>query len=152
MNATTTPGILSQGSIEERLKLLEARVTQLEQRISKRDDFQSGGGGKNIGSGTSIDHQPPLFEIVKVDTRVTESNTTWWKFAWKLVLKSLSEVPLQLSAKVEFLDAEGFVVDDDSKLVLMQPNREETFTDYKLVNAAVAGNIRSISAKVALTR
>jgi hypothetical protein len=89
------------------------------------------------------------WDIVAIDSRVTESNNTWSKFAWKLTLRSKSSAPLRLDATIEFNDKDGFIVDTDRGRNLMLPAGEEkTFTGFALIRAAVAGNVARLGAKV----
>lgn len=91
----------------------------------------------------------PKFQIVNVDSRVTESNDVWSKYAWQVTVKNLTDQQLRLDITVEFLDAQGFVVDDDSENNLaLDPYEETTFRDYDLVTASVAGNINKVNARV----
>jgi hypothetical protein len=54
-------------------------------------------------------------------------------------LRSSSQM---FDATIEFKDADGFVVDDDSQYKLVVPaNSEQTFVGYDLVNASFAGKI-----------
>jgi hypothetical protein len=94
-----------------------------------------------------------LFEIVDIDSRVTESNETWSKFAWKLTVKNKSSQTLAFDATIEFLDSDGFVIDDDSEFGLVVGAGEtKTFTGYDLVTSASATKVRSTNAKVRLDR
>jgi hypothetical protein len=90
------------------------------------------------------------WDIVSVNTRVTESNSTWSKFAWKLILRNKSDRSQQFEATIEFHDKDGFIVDtsDARGAVTVPPRSEETFTGFALVTASVAGNVASSSAKV----
>ena len=88
------------------------------------------------------------WEIVDVDAKVTESNSSWSKFAWKLTIKNKASHPQAFDATIEFQDKDGFVVDDDNEYGLVVPaNAEKTFTGYDLVDAAIAGNVSKIAAK-----
>jgi len=89
------------------------------------------------------------FEIVDISTRVTESNSTWWKYAWKLTLRNKSDQTLRLDAHIEFLDQDGFVVDDtfENNLIL-RAGEEDTFTGYDLIDAEIANNVEKVNAKV----
>ncbi len=87
-------------------------------------------------------------EITDIDARVTESNSTWSKFAWKLTVRNRSDSPQRLDATIEFQDKDGFVVDDDRERGLVVPaNDEATFTGYTLVDADVAGTVSRTVAK-----
>jgi hypothetical protein len=96
-----------------------------------------------------VEPTAPKFQIVNVDSRVTESNDVWSKYAWQVTVKNLTDQQLRLDITVEFLDAQGFVVDDDSENNLaLDPYEEATFRDYDLVTASVAGSISKVNAKV----
>jgi hypothetical protein len=89
------------------------------------------------------------WEIVSVKTRVTESNSTWSKYAWQLILRNKSDRSQQFSGQIEFQDKDGFIVDTDTCSGLVVPaNSEETFTGYTLIQAAVAGNVAQTVAKI----
>ena len=91
----------------------------------------------------------PSVEIVSIDTKVTESNNAWSKYAWKLTLKNPTEATGSYVATIEFLDSDGFVVDDATVYdLIITPGEERVFTGYELVDASVAGNISSVGAKV----
>lgn len=95
------------------------------------------------------DQPGPLIEVVDVDARPTEANSTWTKYAWKLTVRNLSEQPLSLSATIEFQDSDGFIVDDDREYDLgLGPLEEKTFTGYDLIDASVASNVNRVAAKV----
>lgn len=91
----------------------------------------------------------PIFEIKGIDTRITESNSSWSKFAWKLTIKNLGQRAISVDATIEFQDRDGFVVDDTREYgLVVRPLAEEVFTGYELIDAAVARNVTRINAKV----
>lgn len=94
--------------------------------------------------------QPDQWEIVEVDARVTETNDTWWKYAWKLTLRNNSTVRMAFEATIEFQDKDGFVVDDDRAdgPLVVEPGTSQTFTGYDLVTTGAATKIMRTSAKV----
>ena len=53
--------------------------------------------------------------IVAVDSKVTESNTSWWRYAWKLTLRNSGGAPHAFRATIEFQDKDGFIIDSDNK-------------------------------------
>ena len=90
-------------------------------------------------------------EIVDVDAKVTESNSSWWKYAWKLTLRNPTKANKNYTATIEFLDSDGFVTDDDTEYdLLVAAGQERVFTGYDLVDADVAGNVAKVNAKVGL--
>jgi hypothetical protein len=93
------------------------------------------------------------WEIVSVDTRVTESNDTWWKFAWKLTLRNKGVTPHAFEATIEFQDRDGFIIDTSrSDTIFVQPNADATGTGYALVKTAGASNVARTVAKVQVIR
>lgn len=140
---------------------LEKRVAALEKQVQQMSEGEaskpSRSPARSVASVLPISHAPETapapasddWEIVSVESRVTETNNSWSKYAWKLTIRNKSGQPQLFDAKIEFKDRDGFVVDDDDEYKLLVPaNSEQTFTDYDLVNADVAGNIVSTSAKV----
>jgi hypothetical protein len=94
----------------------------------------------------------PLFAILSVDGRITESNDVWWKYAYIVELQNTSDQRLLLNATIEFLDADGFVVDDDFVYdFLLESGETRNMTGYALIDASVAGDVDGINAKVGET-
>jgi hypothetical protein len=96
--------------------------------------------------------EEPQFDIVSVDARVTESNSTWWKYAWKVTIRNRDAQPHAYRVTVEFHDKDGFIVDTDDGEGVVQADSETTITDYDLVTASVAGSIAGTKAKVRQVR
>ena len=91
----------------------------------------------------------PVIEIVDIDARVTESNPTWWKYAWRLTIRNSGSSPVSLTATIEFQDKDGFIIDEDVEYNLYVPaGKAKTFTGYALIDADVARNVSNIAAKV----
>jgi len=129
-----------------RIEILERKVAELEQRLSKLESPAK----------PTLPEQPRLenrlFEIVKVDSRITEANDSWSKYAWILVLMSFAERPLKFFATIEFLDRDGFIIDTSSESNILLPGRNnQTYTGYAMIRASVVGNVAKIQAKVNLS-
>jgi hypothetical protein len=89
------------------------------------------------------------WSIVEVDSRVTESNDSWWRFAWKLTIRNESNRDSTFNAIVEFQDADGFVIDSDNAYNLSVPAMgDRTFTGYALVKVPGASRVARTNAKV----
>ncbi|MBK8799080.1 MAG: hypothetical protein IPM07_23470 [Anaerolineales bacterium] len=90
-----------------------------------------------------------IFEILNVDGKVIESNDIWWKMAWVLEIKNTSNSTLDLNARIEFLDEDDFVIDDDYEYgIRIRPGETVKVNGYDLVDAGVAPEVVSISAEV----
>lgn len=91
------------------------------------------------------------WRIIEINSKVTESNTVWWRYAWRLTLANNSQKPMVFSATIEFQDADGFVIDQGSESgLVVPPGTEQTFTGYKLVSVPGAMKIQKTLAKVSV--
>lgn len=91
------------------------------------------------------------WSIVKIESRVTESNSSWHKHAWRLELQNDEDIPLTFNAKIEFQDSDGFVIDDDNEYGLhVPPNSNKTFTGSSLIRVPGALKVAKTNAKVGL--
>jgi hypothetical protein len=139
-----------------RIANLEARVSQLEQKLAKLESSQTSIILPSLPTSASLLEDSPdnndLFEIVSVDTKTIETNDSWSKIAWKLVVKNLSNTSIVFHASIEFLDKDGFIVDDTFESNLLLPAKsQQTYTGYTLIDAPLVPSISSISAKVRLS-
>jgi hypothetical protein len=91
------------------------------------------------------------WRIVEISSKVTESNKSWWRYAWRLTLANDSQKPMIFNATIEFQDADGFVIDQDFESSLVVPSAtEETFTGFALVRVPGAERVQKTLAKVGL--
>ena len=90
------------------------------------------------------------FEFVSINYRVTEKNSTWWRFAWTLELRNTGTESLYgMTAKIEFLDSGGFVVDTDTEYsISLAVDETKTVRGSALIRTNVAGSIASVYGKV----
>lgn len=91
--------------------------------------------------------------IVSVDSRVTESNNVWSKYAWKLTLRNESDQPQAFLGTIEFQDSDGFIVDTGNANGMLVPAKsEQVFTGYTLIPAEAAGKVAQTVAKIRISR
>ena len=99
-------------------------------------------GGQGQGGQQSI-------EIVSIETKVTESNSVWWKYAWVLTLKNNSTRDKSVNAELKWVDAGGFIIDTDQEYSLVIPaGQEKTFNGFALIDTSVAGNVDGIKVEI----
>lgn len=92
---------------------------------------------------------PSGWQIVSIESRVTETNNVWSRYAWKLTLRNESQQPSVFGGTIEFQDRDGFIVDTSRADNLVVPaGSEQVFTGFALIRAAVAGNVARTVAKV----
>jgi hypothetical protein len=93
------------------------------------------------------------WQIVSVDSRVTESNDVWSRFAWKLTLRNDSDQPKAFRGTIEFQDSYGFIVDTSNVNTVMIPAKsEQELTGFALIRAEVRNKVARTVAKIAKAR
>ena len=93
--------------------------------------------------------QEPSIHIVRVATKITEKNDAYYKFSWILAVKNDADVNKSFTAKIEWLDKDGFIIDDDVVHDLtIGANREKHFTGYALTDADVADTVSNVRAYI----
>ena len=137
-----------------RIANLEKKVAQLEERIAELGSAKFPLSSLIPSTPASVPDKPlegKLFEIVSIDTKVIEANDSWTKVAWKLVVQSLTNKPVAFHGSIEFLDKDGFIVDDTPTPNLILPAKnQQTYTGYTLIDAPLMDNISSIRAQLQL--
>jgi len=87
----------------------------------------------------------------KTESRVMETNDTWWKYAWRLTITNTGSTPRTVAPTVEFQDADGFPVDSArGEITTIAPGGEQTITGSALITASVAGRVAKLNAKLAM--
>jgi hypothetical protein len=95
----------------------------------------------------------PKYEIISVDSRVTESNDVFWKYAWILEVENSSRKDMVLNAEIQFQDADGFVVDTAYAFGLILPAGEtKKFSDSILIRLPGAESVENIYAQTTVVR
>lgn len=94
------------------------------------------------------------YEIVSIESKVTESNSVWWRYAWKLTLKNKADRAMAVSGEIEFQDKDGFVIDSARTGQLgVSAGATEAFTGFALVRVPGAQNVaRTVAKMSAATR
>lgn len=88
-------------------------------------------------------------KIESIDTRATETNDVWARYAWKLSVSNLSDEPAQFNAKIEWQDSDGFPIDDDEAYGLsLGAHETQTFTGNKLISYPAASRVAKVQAKI----
>lgn len=93
----------------------------------------------------------PAVETINVSAKVTEANTTWWKWAWKLTLNNNTAASVEVNTAVQFFDKDGYLVDEDTYGVhraVLGANSSQSFTGFSLINLPGAKNVARVGAKV----
>lgn len=85
-------------------------------------------------------------EVVSASARATERNNSWWRFGWVATIKNHSEYPQTFDLQVQFMDSDGYVVDDTTARDLnLPPGASQTFRESELISARVAPRVASVN-------
>ena len=145
-------------TLKQTQAMLEQKRLALKYGLPQYVGFQSRADSAPASSASREIAAPPPSEqkdwqIVSVDSRVTESNNTWSRFAWKLTLRNDSDQPQAFQGTIEFQDSDGFIVDtSNARTMLVSAKSERTFTGFALIGADVRGKVARTVAKIAKAR
>jgi hypothetical protein len=101
------------------------------------------------GNTSTLAPQAESFELIAVNTRMTQANEFIRQYAWKLTVRSSTAGPLALDAEIKFLDADGFLLHRDFALDMHLPAyKEEVFTGAVVMTPDVGRRVASAKAIV----
>ncbi len=137
-------------NLQPRVELLETTVAKLSARVEALEALGTNntGSSKTTSSNSDSEKTEIDYEVASIDAKITESNSVFVKYAWILTIKNNGKQRLLFNANIEFLDADGFIVDQDfAYRLLIEPYETQKYTGAKLVNTSIAGKITQITAK-----
>lgn len=92
------------------------------------------------------------YEIVSVNSKVTESNTLWERNSWIVTIKNNGPQTLLFNLTIEFLDEDGFILDQDTEYnLLLKPFETADYSGFALVDLEQSRNTISVNAKTLVT-
>jgi predicted RNase H-like nuclease (RuvC/YqgF family) len=98
----------------------------------------------HLGSTGPVEERSGL-EVLSASARATERNNSWWRFGWVVTIKNHSEYPQTFVLHVQFMDSDGYVVDDTTARDLsLPPGATQTFRESELISARVAPRVASV--------
>jgi uncharacterized protein YcfL len=87
----------------------------------------------------------PKVEILEIDSKVTETNQIYAKYAYILRLRNHTDRPVKVTAEIKWLDATGFVVNSKREHSLVIPaNDDKTFNGYDLIPFPSANDVAKV--------
>jgi len=88
-------------------------------------------------------------EVTSAVYRVTEQNQTFWRFAYQIEVANRTAQPIAAKVIVQFLDSEGFEVQDDPNFNVKIPaNGAATVNSSRTIRVDTAPTIKSIRVKI----
>ena len=89
------------------------------------------------------------WRVLAIDVAITESNSIWSRFSWKLTLQNLTTQSLSFNATIEFQDRNGFILDTSSAYDLrVLHSQTETFTGFALIRAELVDRVEKAVPRV----
>ena len=88
---------------------------------------------------------PPPAELYIVTEnpsyKITEKSTNYWYYSWQISIKNMTSRALTLYIEIQFLDADGFIVEWTNDIVELNSQEEKTLRGTAMVDASIAANI-----------
>lgn len=102
---------------------------------------------------TATPAQPAIdYKIVRIDSKITEFNTVWERNAWIVTLKNNGPQTLLFNLTFQFLDADGFILDQDVQYgLLLEPYATTDYTGFKLILIDQSAAVASFNAETVVT-
>lgn len=154
------PVVAATTTLETRVKTLEQNQTALLKRVAVLETaiasqtHTTPATAQPVLVATATPAQAPKYdyELVSIQDKIVESNNVFDKRAWIMVIKNNTAQTLMFNATVEFLDASGFIVDQDIKFgLIIGPNETKQYTGVKLVNAAASATVAKLAVESNIT-
>lgn len=89
------------------------------------------------------------WEILDLSYKVTEKASIWWKFSWQATLMNNTSSTVDFFINVNFLDQQGFIVDDDiENPPLFSPGEQRVIRGFALIDIDIARDVYDIEAEI----
>jgi len=121
-------------NLQPRVELLETTVAKLSARVEALEALGTNntGSSKTTSSNSDSEKTEIDYEVASIDAKITESNSVFVKYAWILTIKNNGRQRLLFDANIEFLDTDGFIVDQDFAYKLfIEPFATKQYTGAK---------------------
>jgi hypothetical protein len=141
-------------ALEQSLSALTTRVAELEKPTPTATRGPERGASALPTATPRPTRQPAAsnFEILSIDSRVTESNSTWWKYAWILEVSNQGDEDIVFNAEIQFQDEDGFVIDTaNAYSLVILAGETKKFSDYILISTPGAASVEKIYAQTRIT-
>ena len=80
--------------------------------------------------------------VATVETKVTESNDTWQRWAWKSMVQNRSAVAREFNLEVQWVDTDGFVIETDHEYgVRLAAGESRTISGQQLISQPAAKRV-----------
>jgi hypothetical protein len=84
------------------------------------------------------------FEILGLNAKVVETSGSWWKWSYQFTARNNTDAPIIEFPRLQFLDAQGFIIDSATCEVKLKAGETATFRDTALVDLPGAARVKRI--------
>jgi hypothetical protein len=90
----------------------------------------------------------PDIKVASVTGKVTEQNSSWWRWSYIVKLSSKRGI-YDRTADIQFLDAEGFVLDSARKYdITIAAGKTNTISGFEMIPPLQASRVKSLRADI----
>ncbi|MDD4984205.1 MAG: hypothetical protein PHQ43_00250 [Dehalococcoidales bacterium] len=95
---------------------------------------------------SQVSNPPPSsIQLVSVDYRVTEQNSTWWRYSYQVTIRNTAAVQQVVSGKLQYQDSAGFELDySDIYNKVVAANTDTVISDSDLIGSDKASRVAKL--------
>jgi len=86
------------------------------------------------------------FEVISLTARATEKNDAWWRYGYRLTIRNNGTDDNRQFFDIQFLDADGYVIDTKPVYDIIKPGTTDIITGDKMINLPGAVRVANIKA------
>lgn len=135
--ATKSSATKQDEAISNDLKNLQQSSDDLSNSVQK---FQQASAVAAVAS------DKPAFEVISVTAKPTEQNDVWWRYGYRLTVRNNGTDADVQDFEIQFLDADGYVIDTKTERDVIKPGTTEIITGETLVELPGAAKVSKLKA------
>ena len=101
---------------------------------------------QQVDANATVASDKPAFEVLKVTAKPTEQNDVWWRYGYRLTVRNNGMNDDRQHFEIQFLDADGYVIDTKTERAVIKPGATEIITGETLVNLPGAAKVSKLKA------
>lgn len=92
---------------------------------------------------------PPAIDIISIKGQALETNSIEWQYGYTMLLRNNTNAAVKADFRVQFLDEQGFPVDDALVSdVLVPANTKMSYDGVSMIKTPLAERIRTLLAEI----
>lgn len=101
---------------------------------------------QQAGASLPATTEKPAFEVLNATAKATEQNDVWWRYGYRLTVRNNGIDNSRQFFEIQFLDADGYVLDTKTEEAFIKPGTTEIITGETLVNLPGAARVVKLKA------